>query len=381
MKHLISIILIIVSVQIQGKSSKTIACNICGSIPETENNRGYGISSAGIGILNDKIILIGGSNFSKAYPWDGGRKVFLNDMLIAEKTKDDSLVWLNYPNQFPVKISNSIAIGDGKSLYILGGFNDAEENKIVFKIFFNDRDSLITETFSTLPEYFTPTGGVIHNQLLYITGHDTKENLLYIFNPATGCWSKSAGIPGGIRSDVLTAILCEKGDSSKIYTFGGRHIDGDKLIIYNDFWCYSPKKLQWNHGGMMGIPGLKPLIMMAAPAIAFTNDEMYFFGGDEGNRLKRRFELEKRITKSHGKLKEKYIKKLRRLYVKHSGFSNTIISYNTNLNSWKEVGKTNIQNLPVATTAIWWRNKIILPAGELKPGIRSNNILEIDLNK
>ncbi|MDX9933223.1 MAG: hypothetical protein RB294_11610, partial [Bacteroidales bacterium] len=72
MKHLISIILIIVSVQIQGKSSKTIACNIYGSIPETENNRGKGISSAGVGILNDKLILIGGSNFSEANPWDGG---------------------------------------------------------------------------------------------------------------------------------------------------------------------------------------------------------------------------------------------------------------------------------------------------------------------
>ncbi len=381
MKHLISIILIIVSVQIQGKSSKTIACNIYESIPETENNRGYGISSAGVGILNDKLILIGGSNFSEAYPWDGGRKVFLNDMLIAEKTNDDSIVWLKQPYQFPVRISNSIAIGDGKTLYILGGLNDAETNKKVFKLYFNNSDSLITETFSTLPDLFTPTGGAIHNQLLYITGHAATENVLYIFNPATGCWSKNIGLPGGIRSDALTTIQYEMGDSSKIYIFGGRHIDDNKLIIYNDFWSYSFDKQRWNHEGIMGVPKLKPLIMMAAPAITSTNGEIYFFGGDEGIRLKRRFELEKRITKSHGKHKEKYIKKLRRLYVKHSGFSNTIICYNTNLNSWKEVGKTNIRNLPVATTAIWWRNKIILPAGELKPGIRSNNILEIDLNK
>lgn len=381
MKYLISIILITVSVQMQSKSSKTVACNICGSIPATENNRGYGISSAGVGILNDKLILVGGSNFSSAYPWDGGKKAFLNDILIAEKTKDNAIVWLKCPNQFPVDISNTIAIGNGKTLYILGGFNDVEKNKIVFKLSFSDRDSLITETFSNLPEHFTPTGGVIYNQLLYITGHDTKENLLYTFSPTTGCWSKNAGIPGGIRSDVSTTMLCEMGDSSRIYTFGGRHIDGDELIIYNDFWCYSPEKQLWNQGGMMGIPGLKPLVMMAAPAIAYTNGEIYFFGGDEGIRLKRRFELEKQIKKSHGLHKEKNIKKLRRLYVKHSGFSNAIIRYNTFLNSWEEVGKTNIQHLPVATTAIWWKNKIIIPAGELKPGIRSNHILEIDLNK
>jgi len=131
----------------------------------------------------------------------------------------------------------------------------------------------------------------------------------------------------------------------------------------------------------MGVPGLKSLVVMAAPAIADSEGEFYFFGGDEGIRLKKRFELEKEIAKSRGRQKELYKTKLRRQFTKHTGFSNTIIRYNINRNAWEVAGKTNNRHLPVATTAIWWRNKIILPAGELKPGIRSNQILEIDLNK
>lgn len=381
MRRLLTIILIVLSVQLQGKSSKAVTCTMTGSIPATENSQGYGVSGAGVGILNDKLILIGGSNFSKAYPWDGGKKVFLDDILIAKKTNDNSVVWLKHPYRFPVSISNTITFGDSKALYILGGFNDKAVNKKVFKIYFDNCDSLAIETTSVLPEQFTPTGGVFYNQLMYISGHDEKQNLLYTFNPATGYWNKYAGIPGGIRSEAAITLLHEQADSSKLYIFGGRHVNGDKLIIYTDFWSYSPKKQQWRPEGTMGVPGLKSLVVMAAPAIADSEGEFYFFGGDEGIRLKKRFELEKEIAKSRGRQKELCKTKLRRQFTKHTGFSNTIIRYNINRNAWEVAGKTNNRHLPVATTAIWWRNKIILPAGELKPGIRSNQILEIDLNK
>jgi N-acetylneuraminic acid mutarotase len=380
MNYRLSIILIVISVQLQGKNSKTVSCSVTGSIPVTENNQGYGVSSASVGILNDKLILIGGSNFSKTYPWDGGKKVFLDDILIAEKKNDNSLVCLKHPCRFPVNISNTITIGDSTSLYILGGFNNTEVNKKVFRIYFDNSDSLAIEATSYLPEHFTPTAGVYYNQLMYISGHDEKQNLLYTFNPASGYWNKFTGIPGDIRSEAIITLLHEQADSSKLYIFGGRHINKDKLIIYTDFWSYSPNKQAWKREGTMGVPGLKPLVIMAAPAIANSEGEFYFFGGDEGIRLKKRFELEKEIARSRGKKKEIYKKKLRRQFTKHTGFPNTIIRYNINRNTWEIAGKTHNRNLPVATTALWWRNKIILPAGELRPGIRSKNILEIDLN-
>lgn len=378
MKFLIVILLIVSSVHLSAVKHKSISCITAGFLPTTTSNKGFGVSSAGTAIINDQLILIGGSNFSKGFPWEGGKKVFLNDIFIAQKHKNDSLIWTKHPGQFPVSISNLISIPDNNTLYLFGGINENGANKQIYKLYFDTNDSLHIEIIASLPEQFSPNGGAVYNHKIILTGHNGTHNILYFYDPKTDIWDIKQGIPGAIRSDAMVTILHEQADSSRLYVFGGRHIEDKQLKVYQDFWYYSLQNQKWYKGGKIDIPGVHPVALMASTAVTTADSEIIFFGGDEGIRFRKRFKLEVQIRNSKESHKEKYRKKLNNSFVTHTGFSNKIIKYNITENSWKMEGEITGQQLPVATTALWWRNKIIIPGGELKPGIRSNKILEID---
>ena len=56
----------------------------------------------------------------------------------------------------------------------------------------------------------------------------------------------------------------------------------------------------------------------------------------------------------------------------HKGFPKTVLAYDPNTNSWKPAG-----TLPVGlvtTSAVLWRDLLIIPGGEIRPGTRSTQI-------
>jgi N-acetylneuraminic acid mutarotase len=61
----------------------------------------------------------------------------------------------------------------------------------------------------------------------------------------------------------------------------------------------------------------------------------------------------------------------------HTGFRRDILAYDTAGDNWTTIGE-----LPfslVATPSVRWRNRIIIPGGEERPGIRSNKVWEAEI--
>ena len=62
------------------------------------------------------------------------------------------------------------------------------------------------------------------------------------------------------------------------------------------------------------------------------------------------------------------------LNTNHGGFYKGILLYNTLTDSWSKIGE-----LPflahVTTTATMWNNEIVLSNGEIKPGIRTPDVM------
>ena len=61
----------------------------------------------------------------------------------------------------------------------------------------------------------------------------------------------------------------------------------------------------------------------------------------------------------------------------HPGFPASILSYNTVTDRWAEAGSLPLDGTfaPVTTPVVFWDGKAILPTGEIKPGVRSPQVL------
>ena len=56
--------------------------------------RQAGVASPFVGVHRDALIVAGGANFPDKMPWEGGAKVWWDDIWILEKTTDGPLRWV-----------------------------------------------------------------------------------------------------------------------------------------------------------------------------------------------------------------------------------------------------------------------------------------------
>jgi N-acetylneuraminic acid mutarotase len=77
--------------------------------------------------------------------------------------------------------------------------------------------------------------------------------------------------------------------------------------------------------------------------------------------------------KDETRRKELDVEKIK-LQSTHPGFCKQVLLYDTRKDEWKAAGCISYDS-PVTTTAVKWNNKIIIPGGEIKAGVRTPQIL------
>ena len=114
--------------------------------------------------------------------------------------------------------------------------------------------------------------------------------------------------------------------------------DGEWL---RDAWRYTPGK------GWKRLADL-PHVAMAAPSPApVVNGRLLVIGGDDGAQVNA-------------------------LPDQHKGFRHDVLAYDPEFDRWESMGDAPFAH--VATTAVMWKQRIVIPSGEVKPGIRSPEV-------
>ena len=347
--------------------------NIISSIPL---NHHTGVSGAFTGKIGNSVVIAGGSDFPDKKPWEGGKKAYYKDIYILDETEGKYYCILSETN-LPVPLGNGCSASDGKTLFCFGGCNSTETSETVYAIRMAD-GTLQVDSVSRLPEGFIPTAAAIHKNEIYVHGVQQRKNVLYKFIPASGKWTRLAGCPDRIISEGASLVYQHNGKEEALYLIGGRGQDSDGLYISSAIWEYLPAHGSWNRKTDMTLDG-KISPMMHQAAVPFGSAHIIVIGGDDGNEFIRRLKLEERIkTCTRESEKDSLKKELSRAYTDHKGFCNRIFAYHTITGTWTDITESEIP-LPVAAGATLIRDKIIIPSGEIHPGIRSNRILEITL--
>lgn len=295
-----------------------------------------GFAGAFAGVQDGKLIVAGGTHFIDKMPWEGGTKVWY-DTVFAFDGEWKPAGKLPKPNGYGVSVTT------GQGILIAGGGNATEHFREVFWL---QKDAKLPP----LPKPCAFMSGCVLDEVIYIAGGietPTATSALNTFwsldlkKPDAG-WRELPRCPGGGR--ILSCMAAAEG---RVWLFSGAALkagaDGKAERIWlKDAWSYSEAS------GWQKQPDM-PRVALAAPGPAPVVDgKILIIGGDDGQNVN--FE-----PKSA-----------------HPGFPRDVLAFDVKSQTWSKAGEVPFSL--VTTNAVLWNNRIVIPGGEARPGVRSPQV-------
>lgn len=353
--------------------------------PAPGQSQQFGLAGPFSGIHNDVLILAGGANFPDKAPWRGGKKVWWADIYVLEKLADGTYCWLTDEHwKLPRPSAYGASIPTDRGLICIGGCDAERCHDAVFRIAWNPstRNIEITD-LPPLPQPLAFMAGAQIDETIYITGG--LENLKtapagrhfcsldLASSPTALQWKEQAPWTGPGR--VTHATVAQRDGAEKcLFVFGGRKTaPGMATKVLDDAYKYHPSTNSWHQ-----IANL-PHATMAGAAAPIRQHGILVFGGDTGEVFLELERLGHAIQQAPDETTAASLKAQQtRILETHPGFSREILYYDTIDNAWTPAGQLP-SGSQVTTTALWWDNSIIIPSGEIRPGVRTPNIWKADL--
>ncbi|MCG8306659.1 MAG: sodium/solute symporter [Cytophagales bacterium] len=314
------------------------------SIPDLPFSKG--LSGAFIGIHNEVLIVAGGSYFNKS-KWDGGQKVYLDSIYICKKY-NGKYEW-SFAGLLPYQAAHGVAIKTKDGLVCAGGESASGKLSKVITLSFdaNTEKLIIQNNLAELPQSVSHISGASLDGKLFLAGGFLwKDSINISINtflmldlqfPENG-WVELVSWPGAPRGGA-SMVTQTNGDYACLYLFGGKN----ESEYLQDAYSYDFKRKPANRWKTItNIP--RPAYV--APVLPIGLSQIWVASGSDGHD----------VEKLHV-LKDKY------------NFITDIQAYNTITDTWYRVG-----DLPqglAATSAVLWEDKIVIPGGEIRPGVRT----------
>lgn len=306
-------------------------------LPSLPDARGFAGSFAGVS--GGSLIVAGGTHFIDKMPWEGGTKLWYDTVFALDKPDGPWRVFgkLPKPNGYGVSITTP------EGLVIAGGGNATEHFRAVFWL-----DNNVA--LAPLPKPCAFMSGCVLDDVLYIAGGietPTATGALNTFwslhlKKLGAQWQELPPCPGKPR-----ILACMAAADGAVHLFSGAALHAGKdgkpeREWLNDAWRFKPAS------GWEKLPDM-PRVAVAAPNPAPVIDsKIFILGGDDGA-------LANFEPKS-----------------KHPGFPRSILAFDVKSQAWSRAG--DVPFSLVTTNAVLWRDQIIVPGGEARPGVRSPQV-------
>lgn len=340
-----------------------------------------GLAGPYAGLHGDVLIVAGGANFSDAMPWNGGAKSYHSEVYAMQMSVNGGSWVTGGPvTSMPAAIAYGSSVSLPAGVICMGGETEAGLSDSVFMIS-GAGDKIIFTTLPSLPKPLSSTVSGVMGSKVFLAGGISPEGP----SAALYCLDTDEIGKGWIRLcdmplALINSVMVPHG-SNELWAFGGRtrEIESDTSVIRPEIFRYQISEDRWTHEGM--ITNGRDTLRFAAGTGATVNDNLIaLFGGNDGSVFTRVEKLlseiarEKNPTVAEGK-RTAYIS----LQETHPGFSREVILFNTETRQCKLAGEIPgpAQVTTVAIESSWG---IIIPSGEIRPGIRTPQITLVRFN-
>lgn len=326
------------------------------------------------GVSNSVFITAGGANFQDKMPWEGGKKHYSNEIHVLENN-NNQYIWNKKISKLPEAIAYSGNTATSSGIVYVGGENENGLSKKAFILNWNqDKNEVEIKPLPDFPNTITNLALTNFKNVVYAIGGDeaTKSSDLVFsldLNSAQPEWKSLPKLPFALANSV--AVI----QNNQIYVVGGRTKTSSGISdLHNTSLAFDLKKQVWENKAVI-MDGKKTTNFSAGAGIAFGDHHIIITGGDNGETFHKIETYLSQIAKAGSEEeKSKLIVEKNILNTTHKGFYNAVLVYNTQTNKWSKIGE-----LPflahVTTTAVLWNDKIVLSNGEIKPGIRTPDVM------
>jgi N-acetylneuraminic acid mutarotase len=204
------------------------------------------------------------------------------------------------------------------------------------------------------------------------TTHFFRLDLSKEGTPGFG-WEELSAWPGPGR---VVAVSCGLGSGAEaaFYLFSGRDVQPGKIPEpLGDAYRYRVATGRWE-----ALPAIRPegasaggRCVMGGAAVAAGAHTMRLLGGDDGVMFTALEQIRRQIAQAGDGAERTGLEgKLREMLENHQGFSRDVVEYDAVSGRYSVVGVMP-QPAPVTTPCVPWRGGLLMPSGEVRPGVRS----------
>lgn len=351
--------------------------------PQPAGNVHPGVAGPYAGMYDNILLVAGGANFEGEMPWRRGEKSY-HTTIYGLDLSGITPVWLrNGPiGDLPAPAAYGASVTTPSGVVCMGGENNEGISDAVFNVSFTGGKPCITY-LPPLPLPLSNTmAAMVASKIFIAGGISPAGNSQALFcldtqDVASG-WVRLKDMPLAIVSGVM--VTTGKRNAS-LWVLGGRtrEPDDDASVIRSEVFRFSVKENEWYQGGVM-TDGTDTFRLAAGTATVINDRYIVLFGGNDGNVFTSVETLlsemtRERDTLAYNEKRDQYVT----LQETHPGFSRDIITFDTEtmkcFRSGSVPGMTQVTTVAVSCGA-----GIIIPAGEIRPGIRTPaiNMVTVD---
>ncbi|MCK5000465.1 MAG: hypothetical protein KAS23_13065 [Anaerohalosphaera sp.] len=325
-------------------------------LPKLPNT--IGVAGPFVGVHNDALIVAGGANFPFGPPWQGGEKVWHSDIYVLEK---GTRKWYTQ-NKLPKPLAYGVTMETEHGVVLAGGCDADKCYDDVSLLRWSPVNKGISIT--KLPSLPRPTafctGSEIGSTIYIVAGQSTTDPrtatkdfwALDLSKPAPERkWVSLEPWPGTPINKSLA--VTQKADGKEyMYLFGGEYATTDShnqihRQYLRDVYRFDPTSNTWDK--MSDLP--KPLA--ASQAVSTGDSNIVLISGSSG------IHVYKPVNQ-------------------RPLFLTDIIIYDTESDTYSHAGKMPLG--VVTTQATIFDGSIVVPSGEIRPGIRTPLVQRLKLN-
>jgi len=216
-------------------------------------------------------------------------------------------------------------------------------------------------------------------------------------------WESLPAWPG--RPRVLPVVAAQSdGRETCLYVVSGREVVDGEFRLHTDAYRFEPSRERWNRLADVRVADdTAPRCVMGGAAAAVGTHEILVVGGARGDVLLRHAnELPREIATAEKAGDTALADRLRAerlaLYDRHVGFSRDVLSYNAVTDRWSRVGQFPAgervpsgpavdpgervaTGAPVTTVAVHWEGAVVVPSGEISPGVRTPRVFSVAVDR
>ncbi|MCA9185251.1 MAG: hypothetical protein KDA99_06510 [Planctomycetales bacterium] len=338
-----------------------------------------GLGGPVVGVSNGALVVAGGANFPEGPPWSEppGKKRWHREIFALVDTNGG---W-RAAGQLPVNLAYAATVPWRDGFLIIGGEEDGTAVDTVYFCRFEREEYRCSVThICNMPvaASYLSACRVAGGETIYVAAATRSGNFpcmdvkhfwrLEFDDPSEPTWTRLPPWPGAARHKAMLVALGNADGNPDVdravYLFGGERpcVDEsgqpmlDRFEYLTDAYRYRESD-EWSrmaelpvHDGGDGRYAGQRRPIAAAACVALDARRFAVFSGDTGRYVTQPLD-------------------------DRPDFPTDILVYDRQLDQWQAAGR--MPRGVVTTTAVWWQKKIVIPSGELRPAIRTPQVIAV----